>query len=211
MVLGLEPQVALDVHENPRPLAPDPAPYRGDVLLDLGELLARICAIKSVLVVGSNTPRQKNGWFGDLPLQPLRMSIPITCFPPGRQDLVFHVLYGGNEASIRSLIDQTAIDIAREYPTDGVREALHRMRPQDSDSLNKLRARFFMLLGESEAMRRRLSAPMSSPGMPSPFCEHRARLFYDELCDDLLPAFVQNQNLRLDQFVDNLREAYLHS
>ena len=138
------------------------------------------------------------------------MSIPITCFP-GRQDILFHVLYGANEGSIRSLIEQAAIDIAREYPTDGVRAALHRMRPQDSDSLNKLRARFFALLGEAEAMRRRLSAPASGPGMPSPLCEHKARLFYDELCDDLLPAFVQNQTLRLDQFVDSLREAYLRS
>ena len=45
-------------------------------------------------------------------MQPLRMSIPITCFP-GRQDILFHVLYGANEGSIRSLIEQAAIDIAR--------------------------------------------------------------------------------------------------
>ena len=78
-------------------------------------------------------------------MQPLRMSIPITCFPSTRQDILFHVLYGGNAASMRSLIEQAAIDIAREYPTDGVRDALQRMRPREDDSVNKLRARFFML------------------------------------------------------------------
>jgi hypothetical protein len=138
------------------------------------------------------------------------MSIPITCFP-GRQDLLFHVLYGGNAAGLRSLIEQAAIDVAREYPTEGVREALHRLRPQEGDSLNKLRSRFFVLLAEDEAMRKRLSAPSAGAGMPPPLCEHKARLFYDELCDELLPAFVQNQSMRLDQFVDALREAYLHS
>ena len=138
------------------------------------------------------------------------MSIPITCFP-GRQDILFHVLYGANEANLRSLIEQTAIDIAREYPTHGVRDALQRMRPADGDCPNKLRARFFMLLAESETMRRRLSAPVAGQCMPGPVCEDRARLFYDELCDQLLPAFVQNQTVRLDEFVDGLREAYLHS
>lgn len=138
------------------------------------------------------------------------MSIPITCFP-GRQDILFHVLYGGNEANIRSLIEQAAIDIAREYPTDGVRAALHRMRPQENDSLNKLRSRFFMLLSEAEATRKRMSTPMAGAGMPAPLCEHKARRFYDELCDEILPAFVQKQSVRLDQFIDNLREAYLHS
>ena len=139
------------------------------------------------------------------------MSIPITCFPGGRQDILFHVLYGGNEPNIRALIEQAAIDIAREYPTDGVCQALQRMRPQDGDCVNKLRARFFMLLAESDAMRKRLSAPPSGPCMPGPVCEHRARLFYDELCDELLPAFVQNQSVLLDEFVEQLREAYLHS
>jgi len=139
------------------------------------------------------------------------MSIPITCFAGGRQDFLFHVLYGGNEASVRSLIEQAAIDIAREYPTDGVREALQRMRPRDDDSLNKLRARFFMLLAGSDAMRQRLSAPSTGACMPGPVCEDKARLFYDELCDELLPAFVQNQTVRLDEFVDGLREPYLHS
>lgn len=138
------------------------------------------------------------------------MSIPITCFP-GRQDILFHVLYGGHEANVRSLIEQATIDISREYPTDGVRQALQRMRPQEHDSLNKLRARFFMLLSESDAMRQRLSMPVSHPSMPSPVCEHRARLFYDELCDEVLPWFVQNQTIRLDELVDRLREAYLHS
>jgi hypothetical protein len=139
------------------------------------------------------------------------MSIPITCFPGARQDVLFHVLYGGNQASVRSLIEQAAIDIAREYPTDGVRDALQRLRPRDSDSLNKLRARFFVLLCESDAMRRRLSAPAAGSCMPAPVCEDRARLFYDELCDELLPAFVQNQTVRLDEFIDQLREAYLRS
>ena len=111
---------------------------------------------------------------------------------------------------IRSFIEQSVIDLAREYPTSGVREALHLLRPREDDSLNRLRARFFLLLAEDEAMRRRLCAPAPGVGVV-PFCEHRSRFFYDELCDELIPAFVQRQAMRLDELVDRLREAYLHS
>ena len=141
-------------------------------------------------------------------MQPRRMSIPITC--SGRKDYLFHILYGGNAQMIRSFIEQSVIDVAREYPTDGVRDALHLLRPRDGDSLNRLRALFFLLLAEDEAMRRRVCAAPSGQ-MVAPFCEHRARLFYDELCDELIPAFVQRQEMRLDEFVDALRGAYLHS
>ena len=68
-----------------------------------------------------------------------------------------------------------------------------------------------MLLAEAAPTRKRMSTPRAGSSMPTPLCEHKARLFYDELCDEILPAFVQNQSLRLDQLVDNLREAYLHS
>ena len=61
-------------------------------------------------------------------------------------------------------------------------------------------------------MRKRLSEPRpNTPGTLRPFSPRRARLFYDELCDEIIPDFVQNEGVTLDQFVSRLREAYLHS
>jgi hypothetical protein len=127
------------------------------------------------------------------------------------QDILFHVLYGGNDEHIRALIEESVIDISREYPTDDVRDSLHCIRPGTDDSLNRLRVKFFLLLGENEAMRRRISESRKSPGLLQPLCLHKARRFYDELCDDLIPEFLQNETIRLDQFVDKLRATYLHS
>jgi len=136
------------------------------------------------------------------------MSIPITC----QHDMLFHVLYGGDANHIRALIDESIIDIAREYPTDGVRNALHRVRHTDRDSLDKLRVRFFMLLSEDEAMRKRLSSPRPQKGRyVAPVCEHKARLFYDELCDRLLPEFIQNETITLSECVDQIRDMYITS
>lgn len=134
------------------------------------------------------------------------MSIPITC----KNDMLFHVLFGGDAEHMRALIDESIIDIAREYPTEGVRNALHRVRHKERDSLDKLRARFFMLLSEDEAMRKRLSAPRPQNGScVAPLCEHKARLFYDELCDRLLPEFIQNETITLAECVEQIRDTYL--
>lgn len=142
-----------------------------------------------------------------------RMSMPSTCpIVCHQHDALFHVLYGANAPHMRALIDEAVIGVARDYPTDGVREALHRMRPQPEDGLHKLRARFFMLLSEDEAMRKRLSEPRpQGTHTIRPFSPRRARPFYDELCDELIPAFVQDETVPLDAFIDRLREAYLHS
>ena len=142
------------------------------------------------------------------PLQLRRMSIPITC----KNDMLFHVLYGGDAAHIRALIDKSIIDIAREYPTDGVRTALHRIRHSERDSIDKLRICFFMLLSENEAIRKRLSNPRPQRiTCVEPVCEHKARLFYDELCDRLLPEFIQNETITLSDFVEQIRDTYITS
>lgn len=143
-------------------------------------------------------------------MHPRSMSIPITC-APHRQDPLFHVLYGANEGYIRGLVEESVISVSRQYPTQGVREALHLMRPAPGDSLDKLRARFFMLLNEDEGMRRELGAPPRKGSPMTSLCQHKARRFYDELCDDILPGFTHNETVRLSELVDQLRAAYLQA
>ena len=109
------------------------------------------------------------------------------------------------------MIEESIIDISRDHRFPNVAEALQQMRPSDGDSLNKLRAKFFLLLCENEAMRKRMCEPRDSSMFIAPLCHEKARLFYDELCDELVPRFLQNETVTLDVFVDWLREAYLHS
>ena len=136
--------------------------------------------------------------------------MPSTCVP-SCQDALFHVLYGGNMAFVAGLIEEAVISLAREYPTQGVNGALQLLRPVEGDSLNHLRVKFFVLLNEDEASRVRLGTQPPRPSTMRALCPHKARRFYDELCDELLPAFVQNYTMQLADMVDQLREAYLHS
>lgn len=138
------------------------------------------------------------------------MSIPTTC-QAHNKDVIFHVLYGGNRALAWNLIEECAINIAREYPSDGVRDALQRLRPSEQDSMDKLRVKLFMLLNEDEKMRKTITEPFKHVSYIKPLPIQKARRLYDDLYDSALPRFVQNESVTLRDFVDELRGIYLRS
>lgn len=138
-------------------------------------------------------------------MQDWRMSTPITC----RNDVLFCVLYGANTESVVGMIEESVLNIAEEYPSGGVKEALQLLRPAEGDSLNNLRVKFFLLLNEDERMRGRLCR-VQHHQMTS-LCERKAERFYDSLCDDLIPVWIKDETVTLEDFVDRLRAAYLVS
>lgn len=138
--------------------------------------------------------------------------MPITCETTAafqRKDVLFYVLFGANTDYIRRLIEESVVNIAREYPSEGVTDALQRMRPTEADSLHHLQIRFFLLLNEDEAMRKRI-ATIKSNVMIS-LCPHKAERFYDILCDELVPAWIRDCRVSHEAFVDSLRAGYLCS
>jgi hypothetical protein len=137
------------------------------------------------------------------------MSTAITCPVTQRKDVLFYVLYGANTDSIAGWIEESALNIAEEYPADGVREALQLLRPAEGDSLNKLRAKFFLLLNEDGRMRERLGRVQHH--LMISLCDLKAERFYDSLCDELIPVWIKDESVALEEFVDRLRAAYLVS
>ncbi len=138
--------------------------------------------------------------------------MPITCqFTAAfqRKDVLFYVLFGSNMDYIRRLIEDSVLNIAREYPGEGVADALQRMRPDETDSLLALQIKFFLLLNEDEAMRKSLSQ-IKSHIMVS-LCPYKAELFYDALSDELIPAWIKDCRVSKEAFVDSIRAAYLCS
>ena len=135
----------------------------------------------------------------------------MTCTytPMQRQDMYFHLLYGGDTGHIRRLISRSADNIAKEYPTEGVREALCGLAPGPDDNMFVLRARFFILLSVDSDMRNFVATYSSST--VTPFCPYKASRFYDELIDVILPGWIKNENKTLHSLIDSIREAYLHS
>jgi hypothetical protein len=119
------------------------------------------------------------------------------------------VLFGANADYICRLIEDSVINIAREYNTEGVSDALQLLRPHPLDSLHRTQMRFFLLLNEDEMMRRHLSALKSN--LMTSLCPHKAERFYDALCDELIPSWIKDGRMTSEAFVDSLRAAYLCS
>jgi hypothetical protein len=130
--------------------------------------------------------------------------------------MLSHVLFGGNLAFIARLIEESVINVAREYcGCEGVAEALQLLRPQEGDSLHTLQIKFFVLLNEDEVMRRNLSnvkeEGQTGMLMVCSLCPHKAERFYDALCDELIPGWIKDCRVPHEAFVDSLRQAYLCS
>ena len=130
--------------------------------------------------------------------------------------MLSHVLYGANTAFIARLIEESVINVAREYSGhDGVSAALQLLRPAEGDSLHKLQIKYFLLLNEDEAMRKNLSnvREQGQTGMlmVCSLCPFKAERFYDALCDELVPDWIKDCDVPNGAFVDSLRQAYLCS
>ena len=109
------------------------------------------------------------------------------------------------------LIEECVINIAREYPTQGVHEALMGMRPKFGDTLDKLRAKFFILLNQDAVMRRKLGEDKGKGTIVKHVDEYKAVRFYHDLNHIVIPGFAQDQTMPLEVFVDQLRDVYIYS
>ena len=146
-------------------------------------------------------------------MQPERMSIPMTC--QGKRDMLSHVLYGGNTDFVARLIEESVINVAKEYPVNGVHEALQLLRPVEGDSLHRLQTKFFLLLNEDETMRKNLSnvreKGQTGMLMVCSLCPFKAERFYDALSDELIPEWIKDSDISHGSFVESLRQSYLCS
>jgi hypothetical protein len=138
------------------------------------------------------------------------MSTPITCLP-NRQDVLFHTLFGSDAVFISRLIEESIIYLSREYPNAKVHDVLTKMRPKSGDTLNKLRAKFFILLNQDTETKKKIGASQGKSCIVSNVCEHKAARFYEDLNSILIPNFAQDQTMPVDMFIENIRDCYLYS
>jgi hypothetical protein len=153
------------------------------------------------------------------------MSIPTTCqqhkYATGFQhkDILFHVLYGANLDYIGRLIEESVVNIARDYTRagvssadhyEGVTGALQLLRPIQGDSLHRMQIKFMVLLNEDETMRRNISN-VSKTSLVSSLCPYKAERFYDALSDELIPTWIKDCRISHESFLDSVRASYLCS
>lgn len=112
---------------------------------------------------------------------------------------------------MQQLIEESVINISREYSSDGVKDIIVQMRPKAEDTVDMLRAKFFLLIHQDEKMRKRLDMQQGKSSIVKEVDTHKACRFYDDLGSIVIPNYMQNQTISLQDFVQELRETYLCS
>jgi hypothetical protein len=139
------------------------------------------------------------------------MSMPITCTP--HKDWLFYILYCGDTNMLCDLIRQCVKNVAAHYHYDpDMLSILEHYQPRFSDSIHVLRSKFFVLLHEDEKTRIELvHRDTKLRGYFGPVPLQKANNFYVMLHTDLIPKWVSDESITLEQFIDSLRDAYLIS
>ena len=121
-----------------------------------------------------------------------------------------HLLYNGSaESLLRTLIKQSIQNIAQEFPTQGVRDALtHYFLPKEGVSIATLRAVFFILLNQDSKMHSEICSTRMVSYIPE-LCPYKACRFYDQIRDCVIMEWVKNETITITEFVESLKDSYL--
>jgi hypothetical protein len=130
---------------------------------------------------------------------------------PFKDPLMF-VLYSGHAASLLvTLILESKRNIASDFATSGVRNALGCFAVSaGGTAISTLRVIFFLLLSKDAIMRRKLCEVQITWFLPM-LCPHKACGLYESLEGSVIPKWIRNEAVTILDFEETLRDLYLNS
>jgi hypothetical protein len=139
--------------------------------------------------------------------------MPSICQNPPRQcqdSLMFLLFSFASEKLLRQLVCESMNNVLEDFHTPGVRAALEAFAPKRETSLAHLKLYFCMLLNVDERMRRRLCSSQIDWSLQR-VCPNKACVFYDQLRETLMPAWLKDETVSLLDMNERLKDAYLVS
>ena len=121
-----------------------------------------------------------------------------------------YVLYHGDRVFIARLIERCVENISQRQQSPAVTEQLEELAPAEDEPMASLRLRFFILLNVDESMRTELVQGDFGLFLP-PMREAKACRFYDELADRLLPNWMKDESVTVQDIMESITDAYLVS
>ena len=120
-------------------------------------------------------------------------------------DLMKYVLYSGDEKFVQDMVTRVTHEAADEQQCDELRALLCY---QDKPLMYK--CLFFLMLYFQPKFRYWTLDANNGAGL-QPTCPHKAIRFLQCLRDDLVPRFLVNETMRLDEFERELKVEYNRS
>jgi hypothetical protein len=130
---------------------------------------------------------------------------------PFKDPLMF-LLYSGHASNLLSaLIAESKRNIASEFATCGVRNALEYFAVSSGGTaISMLRVIFFLLLSKDAIMRKKLCEVQITWFLPT-LCPFKACCFYESLEGSVIPKWVRNETVGILEFEETLRDLYLNA
>lgn len=128
-------------------------------------------------------------------------------------DWMFYVLYHHDSAFLQQIIAFATKNLCETFNiVPDCSSVLEWFSSTQSDSIHTLRAKLLLLLDRDEKTRKEFTVFRSNTcRLRPPLPLAKADRFYAELHDRVIPQWVCNENISLNEFVDNARMAYLIS
>jgi hypothetical protein len=121
-------------------------------------------------------------------------------------DLYQYVLYSGDENFVRDMVTRVTNEAADEEECEELRSVL--VTYQDRPLMHKC---LFFLMIYSQPKFRYWSLDHKNGVELLPLCPYKAIRFLQSLRDDLVPRFLVNESMRLDDFERELKVEYNRS
>lgn len=147
-------------------------------------------------------------------MQPPRASIPIICetkmdvrdLGVGRQfDIIMYVLYSGDQIFIKSMVTKATLEVVEETECHELKTVLNH-----DDNLLLYKCLFFLMLDFNREFRYWVLKDDNDLGL-IPICPQKALRFLRVLRDEIVPNFLVNETMRLDDFERNIKVEYIRS
>lgn len=120
-------------------------------------------------------------------------------------DIIMYVLYSGDQLFVRDMVSKVAHEVAIEQECSELSN-LVLMYPESPILFKCL---FFLMLNFQPKFRYWVLSE-NDTGL-QPVCPHKAMLFLRLLRDELVPKFLVNETVRLDDFEREIKVSYIQS
>ena len=119
-------------------------------------------------------------------------------------DLIMYVLYSNDQCFVQDMVSKVTLEVAREQNCAELATVT-----QHKNNLLLYKCLFFLMLN-FHAKFRYWVLKESSLGL-QPICPHKAARFLRVLRDDLIPRFLVNETVGLDDFEHQIKVEYIRS
>ena len=120
-------------------------------------------------------------------------------------DLIMYVLYSNDQRFVQDMVMRVTLEVSQEYHCEELATLT-----RHKDNLLLYKCLFFLMLNFHAKFRYWVLSDNNNLGL-QPVCPHKAARFLRVLRNDMIPSFLVNESVCLDEFEHQIKIEYVRS